>query len=276
MENFSIRFYGFLSLFVVLVSLVQLTGCASSPNPQKEYQSIAYGSPLSKTFAKRVQVAEFSGGGVTALHAYLPIGSQIDVMNPVTSQRVSARVIGRTPKNQQNKLLLSPDAVQALGLNWYPNVKMLMRVSRKTNVSTWSSRAQKKLTAYIPSKDSVKGVFHSIPRVKSNKIKLKKGNGDVVKVQYGKASYYAGKFNGRKTASGERFNMNAMTCAHPSLPFGTLVRVTNQSNARSVVLRVNDRGPFAKGRIVDVSLAAAKRLGMIGGGTASVKLEVLR
>ncbi|MBQ9207595.1 MAG: septal ring lytic transglycosylase RlpA family protein [Treponema sp.] len=89
------------------------------------------------------------------------------------------------------------------------------------------------------------------------------------------ASYYAEKYHGRKTASGEIFNMNAFTCAHKTLPFGTVLRVTNLSNNKSVDVRVNDRGPFVKGREIDVSKAAAQKLGMIKTGTARVKIEIL-
>ena len=77
------------------------------------------------------------------------------------------------------------------------------------------------------------------------------------------------------TANGETFNSNAMTAAHPSLPFGTKLRVTNVSNGRSVVVRINDRGPFVPGRVVDVSVAAAEKLGMTDPGTAKVKLNVI-
>ena len=89
------------------------------------------------------------------------------------------------------------------------------------------------------------------------------------------ASYYAEKYHGRKTASGESFNMYAMTCAHKTLPFGTLLRVTNLSNNKSVDVRVNDRGPFVKGREIDVSKAAAQKLGMIKSGTARVRIEII-
>ena len=91
----------------------------------------------------------------------------------------------------------------------------------------------------------------------------------------GQASWYGGKFHGRPTASGEIFNSNALTAAHPSLPFGTKVKVTNTNNGRSVIVRINDRGPFVKGRIIDVSAAAARRLNMINSGTATVQLEIL-
>lgn len=92
----------------------------------------------------------------------------------------------------------------------------------------------------------------------------------------GTASYYATKYHGRKTASGEVYNMNRLTAAHRTLPFGTRVKVTNLSNNRSVMVHVNDRGPFARGRIIDVSLAAAKQLEMVGRGTARVRLETDR
>ena len=96
-------------------------------------------------------------------------------------------------------------------------------------------------------------------------------------VQQGKASYYGGAaLNGHLTASGERFNPNALTAAHPSLPFGTRIRVTNLSNHRQVVVRVNDRGPFVKGRILDMSTAAAKKIHMTGQGVAQVRLEILK
>ena len=89
------------------------------------------------------------------------------------------------------------------------------------------------------------------------------------------ASFYADKFHGRKTASGEKFNMYDYTAAHKTLPFGTVLRVTNLANGKSVNVRVNDRGPFAKGREIDVSKAAAVELGMIDSGTARVKLEIV-
>ncbi len=95
-------------------------------------------------------------------------------------------------------------------------------------------------------------------------------------VQYGKASYYGEKFHGRKTTSGEIFNKWAYTCAHKKLPFDTKVKVTNLKNLRTVVVRVNDRGPFVKGRIIDLSFAAAKKIGMVKDGVVKVKVEVIR
>jgi rare lipoprotein A len=91
----------------------------------------------------------------------------------------------------------------------------------------------------------------------------------------GEASYYADRFNGRTTANGETFDINQLTAAHRTLPFGTRVRVTNLKNQKSVVVRINDRGPYAKGRVIDLSPAAARRIDMIGMGVAPVRIEVL-
>ncbi|MEO0462188.1 MAG: septal ring lytic transglycosylase RlpA family protein [Pseudomonadota bacterium] len=92
----------------------------------------------------------------------------------------------------------------------------------------------------------------------------------------GVASYYGKRFHGRRTANGERFNMNAMTAAHKTLPFGTRVRVTNPRNGRSIVVRINDRGPFVRGRTIDLSRAAATKLDMISSGHARVKLDIVK
>jgi rare lipoprotein A len=92
----------------------------------------------------------------------------------------------------------------------------------------------------------------------------------------GQASWYGPGFHGRSTASGERFNQNAMTAAHRTLPFGTLVRVTNMRNGRSVIVRINDRGPFTRGRIIDLSVAAARAIDMYSSGVASVRVEALQ
>jgi len=91
----------------------------------------------------------------------------------------------------------------------------------------------------------------------------------------GYASYYGEEFNGRETASGEIYNMYDLTCAHRSLPFGTKLKVINTENGKSVIVRVNDRGPWVKGRIIDMSYQAAKEIGMLDTGTAWVKIKVV-
>lgn len=92
----------------------------------------------------------------------------------------------------------------------------------------------------------------------------------------GTASFYADKYQGKATASGEIFDMHQLTAAHPRLAFGTIVKVTNTENNRSVLVRINDRGPFVAGRVIDLSLAAAEELRMVKSGLAQVKLEIVR
>lgn len=87
-------------------------------------------------------------------------------------------------------------------------------------------------------------------------------------------SYYGGRFHGRYTASGERYDRNAMTCAHKTLPFNTLLQVTNPRNGKSVIVRVTDRGPFVRGRQLDISYAAARELGLLAIGVAPVDVQI--
>ncbi len=94
--------------------------------------------------------------------------------------------------------------------------------------------------------------------------------------QSGEASWYGPGFNGKKTASGEKFDMNKMTAAHRKLPFGTKVRVTNLKNNKSVIVRINDRGPYKKSRIIDLSKKAAEKIGLVKGGVAPVKIEIVK
>ena len=94
-------------------------------------------------------------------------------------------------------------------------------------------------------------------------------------IQIGKASFYSKRATGRMTASGDRLHHDSLTCAHRSYPFGTLLQVTNPSNGRMIVVRVNDRGPFVRGRIVDLSWAAAKVLGILSTDVANVIVEPL-
>ena len=102
---------------------------------------------------------------------------------------------------------------------------------------------------------------------------------DAAKTGYketGKASFYAMKYQSRKTASGEVFDQSAHTAAHNKLPFGTKVKVTNAKNGKSVVVRINDRGPFVKGRIIDLSRSAFSKIGNTSAGVIDVKIEVVQ
>ena len=98
----------------------------------------------------------------------------------------------------------------------------------------------------------------------------------LAQVQSGKASFYSKKFSGRKTASGERLHHDSLTCAHRTYPFGTLLKVTNPSNGKSVIVRVTDRGPYVRGRIIDLSIRAAREIGIIAQGIAPVVVEKYR
>ncbi len=94
--------------------------------------------------------------------------------------------------------------------------------------------------------------------------------------EFGKASYYAMKYQSSKTASGERFNQHALTAAHKELPFGTRVLVTNVKNGKSIEVKINDRGPFVNGRIIDLSRSAFSKIGDLNLGVIDVKIEIVR
>ena len=107
-----------------------------------------------------------------------------------------------------------------------------------------------------------------------NDTRIKSTN--VLETETGTASFYANEFDGKITANGEIYDMNSLTAAHPTYPFNTLVKVTNLSNGKSVEVRINDRMPQFKGRIIDLSFSAAKRIEMINAGIQEVKLEVIK
>lgn len=116
-------------------------------------------------------------------------------------------------------------------------------------------------------------VFFLLPGTIIAAAPVKTPQGRLFMVTKGTASYYADFFHGRLTANGERFNMHALTAAHKTLPFGSMVRVTNLDNGKSVMVRINDRGPYVDGRIIDLSLKAARELGMVHHGIGRVLLE---
>jgi len=95
------------------------------------------------------------------------------------------------------------------------------------------------------------------------------------KVQIGKGSWYGKAFQGKRTANGERYNMYAFTAAHKSFPFDSIVKVTNLRNRRSIIVRINDRGPYHGGRIIDLSYLAAKKIGLVGKGVGKLKVQYL-
>ena len=137
------------------------------------------------------------------------------------------------------------------------------------------AEAKAKVGAGVPEKDVTKKIRNDskkVARKKTKKTYETVSASTSSRVMTGKASYY---WQGQRVASGGRFNPNAMTAAHKTLPFGTQVRVTNRHNGRSVVVKINDRGPFVKGRIIDLSRAAAHEIGMQKAGVVPVSVEVL-
>jgi rare lipoprotein A len=97
-----------------------------------------------------------------------------------------------------------------------------------------------------------------------------------IRVWVGNASWYGPNFSGKKTANGERFNPEGLTAAHPSLPFGSWVRIVNTRNGRFEVVRINDRGPYQEGREIDVSYRVARKIGLLGSGVSRVRLELMQ
>ena len=119
-------------------------------------------------------------------------------------------------------------------------------------------------------------IFTFLYSVSCSVAKEKKESPKYVFYEKGNASWYGPGFNGKKTASGEIFNMNKLTAAHKTLGFGTMVRVTNLKNNKRVIVTINDRGPFAKGRIIDLSKKAALAIDMINDGVVPVKIELFK
>jgi len=129
------------------------------------------------------------------------------------------------------------------------------------------------LTVFFLGKCSPSSRFSSKISSQQQSVISDNTDGDVF---YGESSYYAEKFHGRKTANGEIFDMYKKTAAHKSLPFNTILQVTNLENNQSVIVRVNDRGPFVGGRILDLSYGAAKEIGMLSKGVVEVRIKIVK
>lgn len=148
---------------------------------------------------------------------------------------------------------------------------LLGACAQHSAVSQRGERAVSRHAAVEPARASAPGMMkRRVAAVRRSVVRRDKD--DVSTPGHGVASFYT---EGTKTASGEKFNTNDLTAAHPTLPFGTKLRVTNATTGQAVTVRVNDRGPYVPGRVVDVSYAAADALGMVGKGLAKVKLDVV-
>ena len=119
-------------------------------------------------------------------------------------------------------------------------------------------------------------MFLIAPAMEAPLVALKSEPVKPIKVWTGNASWYGPEFNGRKTADGERFNAESLTAAHPSLPFGSWVRIVNTRNGKFEVVRINDRGPYQEGREIDVSYRVARKIGLINSGVSQVRLELMQ
>jgi rare lipoprotein A len=148
----------------------------------------------------------------------------------------------------------------------------LVLIAGVVAVSTRTVQADARLSRPALTAPPASPAFSGTPASLAPKNEAEAATADLL---HGVASWYGGVFNGRHTASGERFDMYAMTACHPTLPFGSLVRVVNLENQRSVVVRITDRGYLFDGRVIDLSYGAAKRLEMIKPGLTQVRLEVL-
>ena len=143
------------------------------------------------------------------------------------------------------------------------------RVDAATVVESVKQPAQAEASTRIP------GIVENRKTEKAEKASDTRTKTNARALESGEASYYGHQFAGRLTANGETFDPAGLTAAHRTLPFGSKVRLTNTGNGRSVVVRINDRGPFVEHRLIDVSSGAADMLGMIQSGTAQVKLELI-
>lgn len=164
------------------------------------------------------------------------------------------------------KLFLTAIAITALTLATGCSSEKSTSKQTTHRAVTSSAQSSKKTST------TTKGNTSSKTTTNSGKTSTKKTTG---KTEKGQASYYADKFHGCATASGEKYDKKKLTGAHRTLPFGTIVRVTNTANGKSVDVRINDRGPFKAGRIVDVSRAAAEKLDMIKAGVINCTMEVI-
>ncbi len=204
---------------------------------------------------------------VTETDAVIRATSVAAKLNQLNRSQIDASTIGLRWDDSRQSYIIEVSGKELVAIN--SNSDTILPDTTK-DIAQDALQATNRLRRQIgnaPPLDQIEGLPQSPPQEIVNR--------PINQLLRGLASWYGPGFNGRKTASGERFNQNAMTAAHRSLPFGTKVRVTNRNNGRSVVVRINDRGPFIRGRVIDVSAAAARSLGMVSSGVAPVTVEVL-
>lgn len=227
-------------LFAVVSFLFALDSAATQEHPSSEEGLAAYYSNVFQ--GRRTASGErFDQKKLTSAHRTYPFGTRLEVTNLANGKTVQVRVNDRGPRQRDRIVDLSRGAADELGF-----------------VRKGTTRVRVTVLELGKDKPSPAGDIGGFPRT-----------------QEGTAAYYSNRFQGRRTASGERFDQAKLTTAHRSYPFGTRLRVTNLDNGKTVEVRVNDRGPRQRSRIVDVSRRAADELGFLRKGLAQVKLEVL-
>ncbi|ENW04759.1 MULTISPECIES: septal ring lytic transglycosylase RlpA family protein [Acinetobacter] len=194
-------------------------------------------------FSLKYIIALTAGLSLSPLHAEMVQSSSLT--NDVEGSNLAARVLSKDSQNFNSR---------------FSNVNSLSITERSGD-----QVRRQTIAAKIDIPEEEPSVIEKLNAVASNTVRKFSQNGV--------ASWYGRQFHGRKTASGETFDMNAMTAAHRSLPLNCYIRVTNKDNGKSVVVKVNDRGPFHGNRVLDLSYGAAKQLGMSSSGTGNVSIE---
>lgn len=223
-------------------------------------------------FVNGTEILRFSGiiDGVDSYQRVKSIANKLNRMLVLDGNRLDdlrpAMLKKQGSQNQQavirygNEVLATVDAPTALMVHdKEPELAFLYTNRLRRALGALQLKAQDLTALLATSQKSVSPAYKATGRV-----------------QTGMASWYGGFFNGRRAADGSRFNMNAMTAAHRSFPFGTMVKVVNHRTQKSCYVKITDRGPFARGRIIDLSRGAAKSIGMLGSGVARVSVEVVR
>jgi rare lipoprotein A len=186
-------------------------------------------------------------------------------LNQLYRNNVNASEIKITWNNDRQRYIIHANDTEIVALDEHIVLPDTV-ANESSDVLQATNRIRRQMGNASPL-SSIEGDPNSVGRISFGSVQLS--------ISGGLASWYGPGFDGNYSASGEVFNQNAMTAAHPSLPFGTQVRVTNLDNGQSVVVRINDRGPYAHGRVIDLSTGAARIIGLVSSGVAPVSLEVL-
>lgn len=243
-------------------------GEAPAPH-QKAVSSPSGLDPSASNSNASVQITQSHGGMDANATAYNPLWRATTVaarLNQLNLQNVNAEAIAVSWQNQCNCYSIKVDEEELVQIN--DNTILPDTTNNPAEDALQATNRLRRLIGNAPPLQEIAGrpPARAVTQVSLGPIQVQVS---------GMASWYGPGFHGRRSASGERYNQNELTAAHRSLPFGTSVQVTNLNNGRSVVVRINDRGPYARGRVIDLSAAAARVLGMVQTGVAPVRLDIL-